>query len=50
MNEFQPLVSVVIPVYNGNDYMRETMRLFVLMMRGCRIFFERARAYADNLI
>ena len=25
MNEFQPLVSIVIPVYNGSNYMREAV-------------------------
>ena len=25
MNEFQPLVSIVIPVYNGSNYMREAI-------------------------
>ena len=25
MSEFQPLVSIVIPVYNGSNYMREAI-------------------------
>ena len=29
MNEFQPLVSIVIPVYNGSNYMREAIERWI---------------------